>query len=86
LLILDLTGVRFLGSAGMAVLINAHDAAQHHDQTGVRVVAAGHAVLRPLEVVGLATTLMIYPTLHAALAGSMTGARQPTSDRSRPTA
>lgn len=66
LLILDLTDVRFLGSAGLAVLINAHDDAR--SGTRLRVVAGAPAVLRPLDVTGLAATLSIHPTLGAAFA------------------
>jgi anti-anti-sigma factor len=64
LLILDLTDVRFLGSAGLSVLINAHENAR--SDTRLRVVAGAPAVLRPLDVTGLAATLSIHPTLGAA--------------------
>lgn len=76
LLVLDLTGVTFLGSAGIAVLISAQDGQARH-RTGVRVVADTPVVLRPLQVLGLTTVLAVYPTLPAALAGSGTGRRRP---------
>lgn len=82
LLILDLTGVRFLASAGIAVLANTHDRFQHHEP--VRIVADGHSVLRPLEVVGLIPTLTIYPTLHAALTDPPSQDHRPQTNRSRP--
>jgi anti-sigma B factor antagonist len=68
LLVLDLTDVDFLASAGMAVLVKTHR--QHADTaTGVRVVAAGRVTLRPLELTQLTRELDLYPTLAEALAG-----------------
>jgi anti-anti-sigma factor len=84
LLILDLTGVRFLGSAGLAVLINAHDHAQHHTPIPVRVVAASRAVTRPLDALGLVTMMAIYPTVPDALADPLTSAHLPPAARARP--
>lgn len=66
LLVLDLTGVDFLASAGMAVLVKAHR--QTPEPTRVRVVAAGRITLRPLEMTRLTDELAVYPTLSAALA------------------
>jgi anti-anti-sigma factor len=65
LLVVDLTHVRFLGPAGLAVLVAARDRASR--RTHIRIVAAGLASIRPLEIAGLLTTLAIYPTLQAAL-------------------
>jgi anti-sigma B factor antagonist len=64
--VLNLTGVAFLGSAGLAELVAAHDAA---DRNGVRIrlVATGHAVLRPLEVTGLRSAFEVFDTVEAAL-------------------
>jgi anti-sigma B factor antagonist len=65
LLVLDLTGVDFLASAGMAVLLRTHR--QRQEPTVVRVVAAGRVTLRPLEMTRLTDELAVYPALDAAL-------------------
>ena len=66
LLIIDLTGVQFLGSAGIDVLVRAHHLAG--SRTAVRVVAAERATLLPLRITGLDTTMAIFPTVEQALA------------------
>ncbi|MEQ0564934.1 STAS domain-containing protein [Amycolatopsis sp. NEAU-NG30] len=63
LLVIDLTGVTFLASAGMAELVRAHRAT-----AALRVVAGGRITLRPLELTRLTDELAIYPSLSAALA------------------
>ncbi|RSM46017.1 anti-sigma factor antagonist [Amycolatopsis balhimycina DSM 5908] len=63
-LVIDLTEVDFLASAGMAELVRAHRLAA---STAVRVVATGRVTLRPLELTRLADELVIVPTLSAAL-------------------
>lgn len=67
-LIIDLTHTEFLSSVGMSALINAHDAIV---PTGGRfaVVADGPSTARPIRLVGLDQTLMVYPTMEDALAG-----------------
>ncbi|MFF5987153.1 STAS domain-containing protein [Prauserella flavalba] len=65
-LVIDLTGVTFLASAGMAALVSAQQAAG--ENTTVRVVATGRATARSLQVVGLDEQLPIHPTLDEALA------------------
>lgn len=64
-LVVDLSGVRFLGSAGLGVLARAHQRAG--PRTQVRIVAADRRTLAPLEITGLAATMSIHPTLRAAL-------------------
>jgi anti-anti-sigma factor len=64
--IVDLTDVDFLASAGMGALVAAHDRAAGH--TGFAVVAHGPATSRPLTLVGLADVIGMYPTLDAARA------------------
>ena len=66
-LVLDLGGVVFFGSSGLAALIRAASVAREH---GVRLllVAAGRAVLRPLEVTTTASLFDVHPTVDAALA------------------
>lgn len=66
-LVIDLSAVTFLASAGMAVLVAAHRRGGEH--TKVRVVAAGRVTLRPLELTKLTTELAVFPTTEQALAG-----------------
>ncbi|MEU4519140.1 STAS domain-containing protein [Amycolatopsis sp. NPDC024027] len=63
-LVIDLTEVGFLASAGMAELVRAH---RLTPSMAVRVVATGRVTLRPLELTRLADELVIVPTLSAAL-------------------
>jgi anti-sigma B factor antagonist len=65
-LIVDLSKLRFLGSAGMSVLIAASEAVGSTRRFGV--VADGPTTGRPMKIVGLDDILSIYPTLDAALA------------------
>ncbi len=51
-LVIDLSGVQFLGSAGLAVLVETQKSARARD-VGLRLVATTRAVTRPLEVTGL---------------------------------
>lgn len=65
-LIVDLTGVHFLASVGMSVLVAAQQAA---DAMLVRfgIVAEGPATSRPLRLLGIDAILALYPTLDDAL-------------------
>lgn len=65
-LIVDLTGVEFLASAGMGVLVAAHD--QATPEIGFGVVADGPVTSRPLKLVGIADIVGLYATLDEALA------------------
>jgi anti-sigma B factor antagonist len=49
-LVIDLTGVRFIGASGFAALVGTRDEAA---TTELRLVCDSHAVLRPLEILGL---------------------------------
>jgi anti-sigma B factor antagonist len=51
-LIIDLSGVQFLGSAGLAVLVETQKTARAKD-VGLTLIATTRAVTRPLEVTGL---------------------------------
>jgi anti-sigma B factor antagonist len=51
-LVIDLSGVQFLGSAGLAVLVETQKSARARG-VELRLVATTRAVTRPLEVTGL---------------------------------
>lgn len=65
-LVIDLSGVTFLASAGMAELVRAHRG--RGEPVPLRVVASGRITLRPLEMTRLTDELAIYPSLPEALA------------------
>ncbi len=71
-LIIDLTGVTFLASVGMSVLVATQGAA---DAMAVRfaVVAEGAATSRPIRLLGIDTILALYPTLDEALSALRRG-------------
>lgn len=65
-LVLDLSGVSFLGSAGLAVLV---EASQHAQRRGsqFRVVAVERAVTRPLAATGLGEVFSVFESVEQAL-------------------
>lgn len=63
-IIVDLSGVEFLASSGMGVLVSARDRAGSATKFGV--VADGPATSRPLKLVGLADLIGLYPSLDEA--------------------
>lgn len=67
-LVIDLSGVAFLASAGMSVLIGA--SRQAGAKTRFRLVATGAATLRPMELTGIAAEFSIHETREHALRGS----------------
>ena len=64
-LIVDLSRVDFLASAGMTVLISAHRDLAPSARFGV--VADGPSTSRPLEMIGINTIVDVYRTLDEAL-------------------
>jgi anti-anti-sigma factor len=66
--IVDLTGVEFMGPAGLAVLVEAHDHAG--SSTSLRIVAPARATLRPLQITGLDAVLNVYESRPDALTPS----------------
>lgn len=62
-LVIDMSEVDFLGSAGLSVLLVASEA----QQARLRVVASD-AVRRPIELTALDQLLSVFPSLDAALA------------------
>jgi anti-sigma B factor antagonist len=67
MVVVDLSGVAFLGVAGLSVLV---DADQRTEAGTLRIVATGRPVLRILHLTGLASRLDVYPSHAAALSGS----------------
>ncbi|OLT14631.1 hypothetical protein BJF78_18120 [Pseudonocardia sp. CNS-139] len=67
-LVVDLTGVRFLASSGLAVLINAAHRVETRGSR-LRLVAVTRAVLRPLEITGTEQLFDLHADLASALAG-----------------
>lgn len=66
LLVVDLQGVTFFGSAGLNAVLNCHDQGAAAG-TSVRLVANHAEVVRPIEVTNLEGVLDLYPTLDDAL-------------------
>jgi anti-sigma B factor antagonist len=65
-LMVDLAGVTFLASSGLAVLIRAAGEAADRD-IRLTLIAQHRAVLRPLEVTRTSDRFRVLPTLDAAL-------------------
>lgn len=65
-LVIDLTAVSFLASAGMAALVAAH---QRAGTTSIAVVADGPATSRQLKMTSLDRVFALHTTLDGALAG-----------------
>ncbi|NNH69426.1 STAS domain-containing protein [Nocardia uniformis] len=63
-LVIDLSEVSFLASAGMAALVAAH---QRAGETRIAVVADGPATGRQLKMTNLDQVFAMYPTLDQAL-------------------
>lgn len=70
-LVIDLTGVTFLGTLGLTTLLAAHRRAL---PGGLRIVAADRPTWRPLELTGLTTVLAVYRSLDDALTGAPSAA------------
>ncbi|NKQ57438.1 STAS domain-containing protein [Amycolatopsis sp. K13G38] len=64
-LVVDMTGVAFLGSAGLTALVAARQ--QAGEVTALRVVAKSSATARPLQLTGLDQEIPLYPTREEAL-------------------
>jgi anti-anti-sigma factor len=64
--VLDLTDVPFLSSAGLSILVE-HHARCERDGILFAVVAAQHAVLRAIQITALDRIIPLYPTVSDAL-------------------
>jgi len=65
--VLALDGVTFLGTSGLAVLIEVREAAQDAD-VALRLACTGRRVLRPLSIAGLIPMFDVRETVEDALA------------------
>ena len=68
-LVLDLTAVEFLGSAGLSALIDAYRKAEAMGVT-FSLVAHRRTTMLPLELTGLTMLFSIHPTVDSAVAAS----------------
>ncbi|MEU5691745.1 STAS domain-containing protein [Actinosynnema sp. NPDC020468] len=66
-LVLDLSGVTFLASVGISLLVELRQYAEQHG-IGFAVVAERRSVLRPLTATGVVDVLTLRPTLADAVA------------------
>jgi anti-sigma B factor antagonist len=66
LVVLDLSGVTFLGSSGLAVLVELRDNARQSGRE-LRLACTTRIVLRALEATGLRELFVIAPDVDAAL-------------------
>jgi anti-sigma B factor antagonist len=64
--IVDLSRVEFLASAGIGVLVGIHNNA---DGMAYAVVADGPATSRPLKILGIDTMFQVYPRVAEAISG-----------------
>jgi anti-sigma B factor antagonist len=69
LVVLALDDVVFLGTSGLAVLIEARDTA-HAAGVELRLACTARRVLRPLAIAGLVPLFDIHPTVEEALAAT----------------
>ena len=69
LVVLGMDGVTFLGTSGLAVLIEVREAA-HKAGVELRLACTARRVLRPLTIAGLIPLFDIHPTLDEALAAT----------------
>jgi anti-sigma B factor antagonist len=64
-IVVDLSEVSFLGSAGLAAIVTAHERAASHEV--LRIVAQPRETRRTFTMTGLDDLLALYPTRKAAL-------------------
>ena len=67
-LIVDITEVEFLASAGISMLVETHRLTARAD-ISLRVVADGPATSRPLRMMRIDEVIDLYPTVDDAMAG-----------------
>ncbi len=67
-MVVDLTEVNFLATAGMSIVMEAHRKSEELS-VSCRVVADGPVTVRPMQLLGIDDLLDMYPTVDAALRG-----------------
>lgn len=72
LLVIELNGIQFLGTSGLAALFEARDEASRQ-KVELRLVCSSRRVLRPLEIAGLIDLFDIVASVPHALAGAAPG-------------
>jgi anti-sigma B factor antagonist len=65
-IILECSGVTFLGSCGISLLLSVHRVALSQD-TPIRIVAPQRAVRRPIHLIGYGGTLQLHTTIVDAV-------------------
>jgi anti-sigma B factor antagonist len=70
-LVLDLSGVTYINSTGLALLLDINQQAERAD-ADLHLVAAHRAVLRPITVTGLGVMFRIHATVAGAMAAANT--------------
>lgn len=70
-LVVDLSGVDFLASAGLQTLVATHESVSRNARFAV--VANGPATSRPIQLTGLDQIFSLYPTLAEAIAALKAG-------------
>jgi anti-sigma B factor antagonist len=73
LLVIDLTAVEFMSSAGMNLLIETQRLTAS-SATNVRVAADGSATSRPMRFIGIDRIIELYSTVYEALHGRQSSA------------
>lgn len=68
-LVLDMSGLTFLGSSGLAVLVETLEECRAQE-IALRLVCSSREVARPMEATGLTELFDIYPDLEAATSPS----------------
>ncbi len=66
-LVLELSGVSFLGSSGLAVLVETLEECRAQE-IGLRLVCSSREVVRPMEATGLTELFEVYSDLETATA------------------
>jgi len=82
-LVLDLTKIEFMGSAGLAVLIEAYQRVRQGGTSLGIVVPEGAPLRRTLQISGLLELLPIHPTIADALHGVAVDSRAETGCQAR---
>ncbi|CAM5297279.1 MULTISPECIES: STAS domain-containing protein [Streptomyces] len=78
-LVLDASEVQYLDSSGVSMIITLSRALDNHAGT-LRLAALSDHYQQVWRLLGLGTLLPVFPTVHAALDGRVTGACADTSE------